>query len=77
VEKTYHRHGSGGFLFEEKFNPYFNCLEVFPTEFNPKSKTAYRPLVFKPQYASLGDTTAFTFDSKLKRWVPHDYLSRQ
>lgn len=51
-------------------------MEVFATDFIQDKKYDYRPLVFKPSYVSVTDTSTLIFDRTLKRWVASDYLSK-
>jgi hypothetical protein len=62
-------------MFVEYENPYLGQMEVFATEFVPDKKYDYRPLIYKPTYVSLADTSSLIFDRQLKRWVPSDYLT--
>lgn len=62
-------------MFVEFENPYLGQMEVFATEFAPDRKYDYRPLIYKPTYVSLADTSSLIFDRQLKRWVPSDYLT--
>lgn len=62
-------------MFIEYENPYIGQIEVFATEFDASKKYDYRPLIFKPSYASLADTSSLIFDKNLKRWVSTDYLT--
>lgn len=63
-------------MFVEYENPYLGMNEVFATEFAHDKKYDYRPLVFKPSYVSIADTSILIFDKSLKRWVASDYLTK-